>query len=115
VLPDMAARGWDCIRTPLVRFWEGERSLDRIMRGVHDERERDLLEYARSLYFFSIYFPFALAPQQFRVPKSASTCLRVSLIPVSGLLVFSSSPYLYRALVLIWFMAGTSTTRTLPR
>ena len=42
----MAGRGWDGIKTPLVRFWEGARSREQILKGVKDKNERDLLEYA---------------------------------------------------------------------
>lgn len=66
MLPDMAARGWDGIITPLVRFWEGERSLDRIMRGVRDQNERDLLEYAELLSSSRIPFPHSLLSPQFK-------------------------------------------------
>jgi hypothetical protein len=47
----MAGRGWDGLLVPLVRFWEGERSRERILMGVTDRNERDLLEYVYDTHF----------------------------------------------------------------
>ena len=64
VLGDMAQRGWDGLLVPLVRFWEGERSRERILMGVTDRNERDLLEYVYDTYFAPLlgHTPVALDP-----------------------------------------------------
>jgi hypothetical protein len=51
VLPDIGTRGWDGVLVPMVRFWEGERSRDRILLGVADPNERDLVAFVFDTYF----------------------------------------------------------------
>jgi hypothetical protein len=64
VLGDMARHGWDGLLVPLVRFWEGERSRERLLAGVTDRNERDLLEYVYDTYFAPLmdHTPVVLDP-----------------------------------------------------
>ncbi len=64
VLGDMAQHGWDGLLVPLVRFWEGERSRERLLAGVKNRNERDLLEYVYDTYFAPLmdHTPVVLDP-----------------------------------------------------
>ncbi len=64
VLGDLAQSGWDGLLVPLVRFWEGDRSRERILAGVTDSIERDLLEYVYDTYFAPLmnHTPVVLDP-----------------------------------------------------
>ncbi len=64
MLVEMAKSGWDELLVPLVRFWEGERSRERLLAGVRDRNERDLLEYVYDTYFAPLmdHTPVVLDP-----------------------------------------------------
>jgi hypothetical protein len=60
----MAQHGWDGLVVPLLRFREGERNRERLLAGVTDRRELDLLEYVYDTYFAPLmdHMPVVLDP-----------------------------------------------------
>jgi hypothetical protein len=50
VLPRMEACGWS-IKVPFLRFWEGERSKEALMRGLSDKNDIQLVSYVYDTYF----------------------------------------------------------------
>ena len=50
VLPAMERAGWN-VKLAFVRFWEGERDLEKLLQGIHESNDRTLVKHVYEKYF----------------------------------------------------------------
>ena len=50
VLPGMERAGWN-VKLAFVRFWEGERDLEKLLQGIHESNDRTLVKHVYDKYF----------------------------------------------------------------